>query len=114
MKTQTEPWKWLLGGALAGAVSLVAWSAAVPETKAVKLERSHVEAVDFTNLTFTVSQKDASLVVRYTSESRFFLYGKPAIAKDVEVGDHVYGSLRQPPEGDPEAVRIHIEKLSAK
>src|SRR5688500_13064335 len=107
---KTDSMKWLLGCALASAVCVVGVSAGAAEAKQVKLPRSHVEAVNFTNTTFTVTMKETNLTVRYTSETRFFLHGKPAISKDLEVADHVSGTIRQPAEGPPEAVRIHIEK----
>lgn len=111
---KTKPILWLLGGTLAGAVCMIQPSAGAAETRDVKLERCHVEKVNVTNMIFTVTMKDTNLTVRYTSETRFFLRGKPAISKDLEVGDHVQGTLRQPETGPAEALRIQIEKLAPK
>ena len=106
--------QWLLGCALAGMVCVARLSADTVVEKTTKLPRSHVQAVDFTNMTFTVVVHETNLTVRITSETRFFLYGKPAISKDIEVADHVSGTVRQADEGLPEALRIQIEKLAPK
>lgn len=111
---KTNPMKWLLGCTLASAVSMTQLSAGAAETREVKLERSHVEKVNVTNMTFTVTMKETNLTVRYSSETRFFLRGKPAVSKDLEAGDHVRGTLRQPEDGPAEALRIQIEKLAPK
>jgi len=111
---KTNPMKWLLGCTLAGAISMTQLSAGAAETREVKLERSHVEKVNVTNMTFTVTMKETNLTVRYTSETRFFLRGKPSASKDLEAGDHVRGTLRQPENGPAEALRIQIEKLAPK
>jgi hypothetical protein len=106
--------QWLVGCVLAGALSTTQFSTSAAEATEVELARSHVLAVDFTNMTFTVTLKETNLTVRCTPETRFFLYGMPAISKDMEVGDHVSGTLRRPPEGQVEAVFIHIDKLAPK
>lgn len=111
---KTNSINWPLALALAGLVGLVSLVGKAGEAKEIKLPSSHVEAVNFTNMTFTVTMEKTNLVVRITSETRFFLYGKPAVSKDLEASDHVSGTLRQPEEGPPEAVRIHIEKLVPK
>lgn len=97
-----------------GAASAARLLAGDPPAKRVVLPRSHVEAVDITNMTFTVVLHGTNLTVRVTPATRFFLHGKPTLSKNLEVADHVQGSLRQPAEGSPEAVRIQIEKLAPK
>lgn len=111
---KTYSLKWLLAGALAGVFCTADLPGAEAKKKDVKLPRSHVEAVNVTNLTFTVLVDKTNLTVRYTPETRFFLHGKPAVSKDLETADHVTGTLRQPAEGPPEALRIQIEKLAPK
>lgn len=106
--------QWLAAFALAGAVLSAPVSTGKVLAKRLKLPRSHVEAVDFTNMTFTVVMQATNLTVSIAPESRFYLYGKAAIAKDLEPGDHVSGTLRAPLEGQPWATRIDIEKLAPK
>jgi hypothetical protein len=111
---KTPSLKRLLTWTLAAAVCAARLPAGDPAAREVKLPQSHVEAVNFTNMTFTVTMKETNLTVRITCETRFFLHGKPAVSKDLEAADHVSGTLRQPAEGPPEAVRIHIKKLAPK
>ena len=112
MKTNSLPWLFAL--MLAGTICAVPLSAGAANEKTVVLPRSHVEAIDFTNMTFTVTMKETNLTVHFTAETRFFLNGKPAVSKDMEVADHVKGTLHKPAQGLPEAVRIHIQKLAPK
>ena len=104
----------MLAGLLAGLAWNVLLAAGASENKEIKLPRSHVESVDLTNLTFTVVMSATNLIVHITPETRFFLGDKPAIFKDLEVADHVRGTLRRPAGGQPKAVRIYTEKLAPK
>ena len=104
----------LAGLALAAMICLARLSTHAAEAKEIKLPRSRIEAVDFTNMTFIVAAKDTNLTVRITSETRFFVTNKPALSKALQPGDHVRGTLRQPAEGPPEALRLHLEKPAAK
>lgn len=106
--------QWLAAFALAGAVLSAPITTGKGLAKKIKLPRSHVDAVDFTNMTFTVVLQVTNLTVRIVPESRFYLHGKAAIAKDLEAGDHVSGTLRAPVAGEPWALRIDIEKLAPK
>jgi len=111
---KTPSFQWLAAGALATMICVAGLSADAAEAKEIKLPNSRVEAVDFTNMTFIVVAKETNLTVRITSETRFFLKDKPALSKDLQPGDHVRGTLRQPAEGPPEALRLHLEKPAAK
>jgi hypothetical protein len=108
---KTNRYYLLLPVALAG---LLALCATAGDGKPLKLPPSHVEEVNFTNMTFTIKFNQTNLVVRITPDTRFILGGKPAISKDLETADHVHGALRQPASGIPEAVRIHIQKRAPK
>ncbi|KAB2660677.1 MAG: hypothetical protein DVB31_13655 [Verrucomicrobia bacterium] len=92
-----------------GAASAARLLAGDPPAKRVVLPRIHVEAVDVTNMTFTVVLHGTNLTVRVTPATRFFLHGNLTLSKNLE---HVEGSLRQPAEGPPEAVCIQIAKLA--
>jgi len=104
----------VLGSLLAVVLCAAKPGEAGPRAKTVPLPRCHVEAVDLTNLTFTVALHGTNLIVRITAQTRFFLYGTPALMKDLEVADHVKGTVRNASAGPAEAVRIHIEKLAPK
>jgi hypothetical protein len=112
MKTTTI--KLMMACLMAGLAWNALLAAGAPGSKEIKLPRSHIESVDLANMTFTVIMSATNLTVHITSETRFFLGDKPAIFKDVEVADHVRGTLRRPAGGQPEAVRIYIEKLAPK
>ncbi len=74
----------------------------------VRLAKTKVEAVDLTNLTFTVTVKATNLVVFITPDTRFFKAGKSATSKDLTVGETVHGTLRKAAEARREAVRIYL------
>lgn len=80
-----------------------------------KLPRSHVSAVNTTNMTFVALLGGSNeTTIRYTSKTRFYLNRMPAVSKDLEVGDHVSGTIKRGTNAEPEAVRIEIEKLAPK
>jgi hypothetical protein len=108
MKTTTI--KLMMACLMAGLAWNALLAAGAPGSKEIKLPRSHIESVDLANVIMSAT----NLTVHITSETRFFLGDKPAIFKDVEVADHVRGTLRRPAGGQPEAVRIYIEKLAPK
>ncbi|MEQ2008882.1 MAG: hypothetical protein ABMA26_19040 [Limisphaerales bacterium] len=111
---KTRPIHWLPAATLTFILAIALAATGAAGSKEVKLPRSHVEAVDFTNMTFTVAMNATSMTVRVTAETRFFLNEKPAISKDIEPGDHVRGTIRLAKEGTSEALRIHIEKPAPK
>lgn len=87
---------------------------AAEPSKRMKLARTHVETVNATNMTFVVKMQGTNVTVHYTSETRFFLNGMPAVSKDLETADHVSGVLRQTQVGEPVALRLNIVKLAPK
>lgn len=102
----------LIGAAAAAAIALTSDPA---KPKSEKLPRSHVSAVNCTNMTFAVLLGGSNeTTIRYTSATHFYLNRMPAVSKDLEVGDHVSGTIRRFTNAEPEAVRINIEKLAPK
>ena len=104
----------MLAGIVASLIGVGGLIAGAAEGKEEKLPRSQVEAVNFTNMTFTVARKETNLVLQITAETRFFTNDKPAISKSLQVGDHVRGTIRRLPDSVPVALRVQIEKPAPK
>lgn len=99
----------------AGVAAAIVLAADPAKAKTEKLPRSHVSAVNPTNMTFAVLLGGSNeTTIRYTAKTRFFLNAMPAVSKDLEVGDHVSGTIKRGTNAEPEAVRIKIEKLAPK
>jgi hypothetical protein len=93
---------------LAAVVSLAAVAQPAPKAKTLSLAKSPIAMIDYTNLTFTVTEKGTNLVLFITPETRFFKEGKYATSRDFKVGDEIHGTLKLGEADRHEAVRLYL------